>query len=123
LLGHDANTLERVIGDREKFRVPNTRRADTAAIPIHRLYAIEGGTDDRCADIRRLKQIEAIAAFVRNVYRPRLVGPLGRENDVYRRALVFVRQAAVYAFKRRTGLNFLAGDVDMLERQFADRPA
>jgi hypothetical protein len=120
-LGHDATALERAIGGREKYRVPNAGRTDTVAIPIRGLYTIGKAKDDHGAEIRRLTGTEAIGAFVRNVYRPRLVGPLGKERDVHRRALTFVRQAGVYAFERRDGLNFLARDVDLIEQHFADR--
>ena len=106
--------LERVMGDREKYFLPNERVGSSAPIPLRRLYALERAGEGESSQIQRLTGAEALEAFVSNVYRPRLVGPLGQRKAVYLNGFAVAKQSAVYSLRRRWGYDVFAQDVNMV---------
>jgi hypothetical protein len=119
-LRRDFKGLERVMGDREKYFLPNERAGSGAALPLRRLYVLQRAEDGENKQIRRLTGTAALEAFVSNVYRPRLVGPLGMRRAVYLSGLAVAQQVAVYSWRRHWGYDVLAEDIDMLTRHFRD---
>jgi hypothetical protein len=112
--------LERVTGEREKYFLPNDRAGSDAALPLRRLYVLERAEEGESSEIRRLTSAAALEAFVSNVYRPRLVDPLGKRRAVYLSGFAVTQQVAVYSWRRRWGYEVLAQDIDMLTRHFHD---
>jgi hypothetical protein len=119
-LRRDVRGLERVMGDREKYFLPNTRAGNDAAIPLRRLYVLQRAEEGDSGQIQRLYGAAALEAFVSNVYRPRLVDPLGKRRAVYLSGFAVTQQVAVYSWRRRWGYEVLAQDIDMLTRHFHD---
>jgi hypothetical protein len=106
--------LERVMGNREKYFLPNERVGSGAPVPLRRLYILDRAGEGEGSCIQRLTGSAALEAFVSNVYRPRLVGPLGQRKRVYVNGFAVARQSAVYSFRRRWGYDVFAQGVDMV---------
>jgi hypothetical protein len=84
------------------------------------LYVLQRAGEGESRQIQRLTGAAALEAFVSNVYRPRLVGPLGKRRAVYLSGFAVAQQVAVYSWRRRWGYDVFAQDIDMLTRHFHD---
>ena len=119
-LGHDRASLDRVIGDREKYHLPMPSAAEGAGkpTPLDRLYVLDRAPEGEHGSIRRLTGREALEELLAHVYRPRLVHGLGARADVYARGLAVLQRARVYRFERPWGFGVFEREVERLERHF-----
>jgi hypothetical protein len=112
--------LERVLGDREKYFLPNERAGSGAPLPLRRLYVLQRAEEGESRHIQRLTGAAALEAFVSNVYRPRLVGALGKRRAVYLNGFAITKQVAFHSWRRRWGYDVFAQDIDALMQHFHD---
>jgi hypothetical protein len=121
-LGHDKRTLERVFRDQSKFHWPNPVVVDSAPLPFSRLYILDIVTTPRAPAIRRLQGADALHAFAKNVYRPRLLRQLNQQSAPFTNAVKVLGQVQVYAFERVWGFGEFEKNVAVLEQHWRDHP-
>jgi energy-coupling factor transporter ATP-binding protein EcfA2 len=118
-LGHAPAGLERVVGDRDKYVLP-LAAASVGPASFERLYVLQ--RVEAAGDIRQLAGAEAMRALVTAAYRLDLGAAMGRREAVFAQAVAVLRQASVFEFARRWGLDALADDARRLERHFLAPP-
>jgi energy-coupling factor transporter ATP-binding protein EcfA2 len=120
-LGHSADRLDRVVGDRDKYVVPLTP-ADLGPTPFARLYVLERAEAGAPGGISQLAGAAAMQALTTGVYRLDLGAAMGRREAVFAQAVAVLRQASVYRFERRWGLDELPAEARRLQRHFQAPP-
>jgi hypothetical protein len=115
-LSHDASALERASGDHGKYYVPSRQPGGIDSVPFHRLYVLARATFGEGGRICRLTGRAGLEALLLNVYRPRLLAPLGKRTAAVAHGVTLLKQGAVYSFERRWGFDAFAREVETLER-------
>jgi hypothetical protein len=116
--GQDTAGLEKVVDGRDKYVLPHER--DDAPTPclLDRLYLLATAPPGAPGAVRQLGGKAAFEALIANAYRLEIATAMGRRTEVFARSIETLRQASVFVFERRWGLDRLAEEAAVLEAHF-----
>ena len=117
-LGEETAGLEKVVDGRDKYVLPQGRDDAPAPAPLERLYLLRAAAPGERGGVGRLGGVAAFEALIANTYRLEIATAMGRRAEVFARAIETLRQASVFVFERRWGLELLAEAAAVLEAHF-----
>ena len=112
--GHDADMLQRVVGDRDKRILAVDTRTTLEALPLGGLYVLEW-EEAGCA-IREIAPNQALVELVRNSYIVKLIERMGQETGHFERCARLASKATVKRLARPRDLAGLDAIVAMVRR-------
>lgn len=113
--GEDTAGLEKVVDGRDKYVLPHERDGAPAPAPLDQLYLLKAAAPGERGGVRQLGGKAAFEALIANAYRLEIAAAMGRRTEVFSRAIETLRQASVFVFERRWGLDLLAEEAAVLE--------
>ncbi|HXQ14707.1 MAG TPA: hypothetical protein VN814_08815 [Caulobacteraceae bacterium] len=122
--GEDTAGLQRVADRRAKYVLPHERDDAPTPAPLDRIYLLAKAAPGEAGAVRPLGGKAAFEALLANTYRLEIATAMGRRAEVFARSIETLRQASVFVFERRWGLDRLAEEAALLEAHFkAPSPA
>jgi hypothetical protein len=114
-LGRQAEGLERVFSDDEKYRLPLETVFDPE--PIRKLVFLEGHEiSSTTTEIEAVPRLEALPLLMDLTHHSYLLEATGQREENFRRCGRVLSQATAYRLLRPWGLEYLESTVDVLER-------
>ena len=117
-LGRNADGLQPVWRDVDKYAMPVAAVLAEGPLPLHRIYLLQAARVGPPA-IRRVSGAEAIDGVLSNTYRKEFVVPLEMSTRQFENAVGLLRTVEVFAADRHWGLTELGASYDLLRRHMA----
>ena len=86
--------------------------------PLDRFYLLARAAPGEAGAVRPLTGKAAFSALLANTYRLEIATAMGRRAEVFARSIETLRQASVFVFERRWGLDVLGEEAAALEAHF-----
>lgn len=114
-LGRQAEGLQRVFSDDDKYRLPLATVFEPE--PIRKLVFLEGhGVSSTTTEIEAVSRLEALPLLMDLTHHSYLLEATGQREENFRRCGRVLSQATAYRLLRPWGLEYLESTVDALER-------
>ncbi|ATQ69605.1 hypothetical protein CQW49_18235 [Methylosinus trichosporium OB3b] len=113
-LGHDDESLERVVEGHHKFHMPFSRGLGDGPFPLRRLYVLGAAPAQSDTSFRRLRGVDAIDAIFAQTYRNRFLGRMGLRARHLQLSAAIARRTEIFVASRQWGFGVFEREAERI---------